>query len=111
MANPRILPTYASASARDADYTAPFNGAVVSRSDLKTLEIYDGDALAWKDLSFEVEFGPVISNITTLQAQVATLQSQVALLRELVSNAQNTAANAMAALNQLNGIVSGMTKP
>lgn len=111
MANPIIIPCYASAAARDADYTAPFAGAVVSRTDLKTLEIYDGVGQVWNDLTFQSQFTPINASITTLQSQVATLQAQVTALQQLVRNAQNTAANAMAALNQLNAIVSGMTKP
>lgn len=111
MANPIIIPCCASAAERDAFYPAPFAGAVVSRTDLKTLEIYDGVGHTWNDLTFESEFTPINASITILQAQVATLQAQVASLQQLVRNAQNTAANAMAAMNQLNGIVAGMTKP
>lgn len=111
MANPIIIPCYASAAARDADYTAPFAGAVVSRTDLKTLEIYDGDAQVWNDLTFEAEFGPVNANIATLQSQVAILQAQVVSLQQLVRNAQNTAADAMAAINQVNATVDAMIKP
>jgi hypothetical protein len=111
VANPIIIPCYASAAARDADYFAPFAGAVVSRTDLKTLEIYDGDLHVWNDLTFESEFSSVTANITVLQAQVAVLQAQVEALQEAVMDAKATAVNAQMGVDTVTQTVSQMTKP
>ena len=101
MANPIIIPCYASAAARDADYTDPFPGAVVSRTDLKTLEIYDGNLQVWNDLTFESEFSGVTTDITALQNRVSVLEQQVSDLQLAVDNAQTMANNAMAAVNSI----------